>query len=386
MSIINQMLQKLEQRHGGRDASLPSGVRAVAAASKARRPMVLGVLLGVLVLAGAYYGWTWWQRHSKPAKSVAVSGKIPGSAPQPVAPVAPPPPPNEKAEEDKKLAEAAQKLLDESIKPAEEPGKSENLPKKIAAKDTKKDTAQGEMVSSEPSGNGAQVKKYSRENAGKIKLSARDTTLQEMPMKSISPQQQGLFYYQKALAWLQQGRVAEARSGLEEALKLDAYLLAARQALAALLVEKRQYHQAELLMQEGLALNAEQYGFAMALARLQVERGDIRAALDTLNKSLPHAADNAGFQAFLAALLQRTEQHKKAIEHYQLALRLAPSGAWQIGLGISLQAENRLAEAQDAFVQAKTSSELTPALSVFVEQRLRMLKKQLQPQPIGEAK
>jgi len=133
-----------------------------------------------------------------------------------------------------------------------------------------------------------------------------------------------------------------------------------------------------------LTLNAEQYGFAMALARLQIERGDNQAALDTLYKSLPHAADNAGYQAFLAALLQRAEQHKKAIEHYQAALRLAPSEAWQIGLGISLQAENRLAEAQEAFSHAKASNELTPELSVFVEQRLRIIKKSL-PAP-GEAK
>ena len=282
------------------------------------------------------------------------------------------------------MAEAAQKLLDESLKQTEAAEKSEKPAKNAATQGQNKDVSPGEIVAMEPKENPVQpqVKKYSRENAGKIKLTptSRDVVVeQEIPMKSVSPQQQALFYYQKALSWIQQGRVAEARSGLEEALKLDAYLLAARQALAALMVEQRQYQQAEMLMQDGLALNAEQYGFAMALARLQVERGDIRAALDTLNKSLPHAVDNAGYQAFLAALLQRAEQHKKAIEHYQIALRLAPSGAWQIGLGVSLQAENRLAEAQEAFGQAKVSNELTPEMSAFVEQRLRMIKKMLQP-------
>jgi len=88
----------------------------------------------------------------------------------------------------------------------------------------------------------------------------------------------------------------------------------------------------------------------------------------------------------LAALLQRAEQHKKAIEHYQAALHLASSGAWQMGLGISLQAEGRLAEAQEAFGQAKISNELGPDLSTFVEQRLRMIKKLLHTQAPGDAK
>lgn len=382
MSIINQMLQKLEKRHGGREASLPEGVRAVDTPSQVRRPLALGVLLAALAVGGAYYGWTWWQHRAKPAKSVAVVGKIPDSAPQQAVPVPVQPPKIEKIEEEKLLAEVAQKLLDESEK-AEQQKKNGQLGQK--KKVSSGELAEANVATAVSDAPPALVKKFTRESAGKIKPYARDFAA-EQAMKSVSPQQQALFYYQKALSWLQQGRVAEARSGLEEALKLDAYHLAARQALAALMVEQRQYQLAESLMQDGLNLNAEQYGFAMALARLQVERGDIRSALDTLLKSLPHAADNAGYQAFLAALLQREEQHKNAIEHYQAALRLAPSGAWQVGLGISLQAENRLAEAQEAFGQAKASSELTPELAAFVEQRLRIIRKQPQPQAPIETK
>lgn len=400
MSIINQMLQKLEQRRGGQDASLPAGVRAVASVATSRSPLMLGVLVAALAAGGGYYSWTVWQQRSKPAKSVAVAGKIPGSPPQAIAPEQP-----SKAEEEKQLAEIAQKMLEESLKQPEQSDKSESSSKKTGAHGSKriKGVASGESASGEPrepkpgmdgAGNVSEasqapkpftIKGASRESTGKIKSVARDTAA-ERAMKSMSPQQQALFHYQKALSFFQQGRVAEARSGLEEALKLDPHHLAARQALAGLMVEQRQYHQAELLMQDGLNLNTEQYGFAMALARLQVERGDIRAALDTLHKSLPSAIDNAGYQAFLAALLQRAEQHKKAIEHYQAALHLASSGAWQMGLGISLQAEGRLAEAQEAFGQAKISNELGPDLSTFVEQRLRMIKKLLHTQVPGDAK
>jgi MSHA biogenesis protein MshN len=378
MSIINQMLQKLEQRRGGRDGSMPDGVRAVAAvaASNNRRPLLLGVLAAIVLAGGGFYGWTRWQLHAKPVKSVAVAGKIPATATLPITPA---PLPMAKKEEEKPPAEIAESPPEAPIKQAEkqlhkrkkQPYASEMM---AQAKEGKPD----EIVPAKPmESSQSSTDKPSRKSVGKIRI-ARDG--QDQAIKSVTPQQQALFHYQKALSWLQQGRVAEARSDLEDSLKLDPQLLAARQALAGLLVEQRQYQQAELLLQEGLNLNAEQYSFAMALARLQVERGDTRSALDTLYKSLPHAADNAGYQAFLAALLQRSEQHKKAIEHYQAALRLAPSGAWQMGLGISLQAENRLAEAQEAFGRAKDSNGLSSDLLTFVEQRLRMIKKLLQQQ------
>jgi len=379
MSIINQMLQKLEQRGGGRGGAMPDGVRAVAAtAANKNRRSLLGMLAALVLVAGGYYGWMWWQQRTKPVKSVAVAGKIPGV----VTPPKTVPQPAVKIVETQPQLDTAEKTQEESVKqPTKHVSKTSPKVKKDGGEGAAKaKEAKIEEIIGAPAGEPlpSSAKKPSRESIGKIRI-AREG--QDQAMKSVSPQQQALFHYQKALSWLQQGRVAEARSGLEEVLKLDPHHLAARQALAGLLVEQKQYQQAEILLQEGLALNAEQYGFAMALARLQVERGDTRSALDTLYKSLPHAANNAGYQAFLAALLQRSEQHRKAIEHYQAALRLAPSGAWQMGLGISLQADNRLTEAQEAFGRAKASNELAPDLSTFVEQRIRMIKKLLQQQP-----
>jgi MSHA biogenesis protein MshN len=47
-----------------------------------------------------------------------------------------------------------------------------------------------------------------------------------------------------------------------------------------------------------------------------------------------------------------------------------------MGLGISLQAENRLAEAQEAFNRAKASHTLSPELQAFVDQQLKQSGKQ----------
>lgn len=386
MSIINQMLQKLEQRRGGRDASMPDGVRAVVRGNmgRSRRPIMLGLLAAAVLMGGFYSGWLWWQQHEKPAKSVAIAGKIPGAEVQPK--VSAPPP----------VPEIVEKQVSTTITPPEEtfrpPRRLEQkavLKKKkdVSAEQSERQAKEGNPdeivlpISGEPHSSG--TKKPSRESIGRIRIGREG---QEQSMKSVTPQQLSLSHYQKALSWLQQGRVAEARSSLEDAIKLDPYNLAARQALAGLLVEQRQFNQAEQVLQEGLNLGPEQHGFVMALARLQVERGDNRMALDTLYKGLPYAADKADYQAFLGALLQRSEQHKKAIEHYQAALQLAPSGAWQMGLGISMQAEHRFPEAFEAFGRAKASNELSADLLTFVEQRLRMIKKIQQPQVLGDAK
>lgn len=376
MSIINQMLHKLEQRRGSREPSMPEGVRAVARSADGmkRRSLMLGGFVTAVLVGGIYYGWLWWQQSAKPANSVTVAGKIPGAETQPQLSAAKP---VEKIEneqtaiDDAKLEEAAKQLKADQksvqIKKKDRPTGKPGVP---AQEDRADDLVPG-LPAAPLSSTG---KKPSRESAGKIKI-VREPL--EQSMKSVTPQQLALSHYQKAMSWLQQGRVAEARNGLEEALKLDPGYLVARQALAGLLVEQREFAQAEQVLQDGLRLNPEQSGFAMALARLQVERGDIRSALDTLYKGLPYGAEKADYQAFLAALLQRTEQHKKAIEHYQAALRLEPSAAWQMGLGISLQAEHRLSDALDAFGRAKASNELAPDLSSFVEQRLRMIKKLL---------
>jgi MSHA biogenesis protein MshN len=111
----------------------------------------------------------------------------------------------------------------------------------------------------------------------------------------------------------------------------------------------------------------------MVLARLQLEKGG-PAALDTLLATLPYAGNNAEYQGFLAGVLQRDQRHAEAAQHYRDALTLAPNNAvWWMGLGISLQAEQHLPEAREAYTQARVKGGLTPELKAFVERRLEQL-------------
>ncbi|RJG01246.1 tetratricopeptide repeat protein [Noviherbaspirillum sedimenti] len=193
-------------------------------------------------------------------------------------------------------------------------------------------------------------------------------------VRELTPQQFAENDYRKASSLIQQGRTAEAIAALEQALRLDARHVAARQTLTALLIDSRRQDEAVRSLREGLQLDPAQTGLAMILARLQLERGELKPALQTLQRSLPHAADRADYLAFLAALLQRDGRHREAIEQYALALRKAPGNAvWWMGQGISLQAENRIPEAIDAYTRAKAGDGLSAELRAFVEEKLNSL-------------
>jgi len=189
----------------------------------------------------------------------------------------------------------------------------------------------------------------------------------------ISAQQQAENEFRRAYQLMRQGRNTEALAGYEAALRLDPGHDQARQTMVSLLLEKKRRADAERVLQEGLQHNPQQSSFAMLLARLQVEHS-AQQALDTLLKTLPYAEKQPDYQAFVAALLQRQGRHQEAIEHYQQALQLKPqSGVWLMGMGISLRAEQRDAEAREVFKRALDSNTLNAELRAFVEQQLKEL-------------
>ena len=180
--------------------------------------------------------------------------------------------------------------------------------------------------------------------------------------------------FRRAVNLVNQGRIAEGMDGFRRALEIDPGHEAARQTMVALLLEAKRVDEAAVSLQEGLALNTENTGFAMLLARIMVESNDIPTALFVLQRHAAPPDRNPDFHAFAAALYQRLDRHKEAIEQYQTALRLAPSaGIWWLGLGISLQAVERRKDALEAFTRARSAGNLAPNLLGFVDQRLRQL-------------
>jgi MSHA biogenesis protein MshN len=166
------------------------------------------------------------------------------------------------------------------------------------------------------------------------------------------------------------GRANEAAQLLAEALARRPDWNEARATLAALQAESGDRRLAMATLLDGAAIDPRR--FAPTAAQLQAELDDPAAALQTLEKVPPDARDLA-YHALAAAVAQRAGRHQLAVVEYGAALRFAPTDAvaW-VGLGISLQALGRDAEALAAY-RGATREMLSAELRGFVDSRIRAL-------------
>jgi MSHA biogenesis protein MshN len=390
MSLINKMLQDLDERHaaqggagglvGSQNATLAQYLRPVKSGRKISESFwyVMGALM---LFSLAWMAWIMWQLTPRPvatelafqfaqlkvaapkvvapptatgsAPALAVAAKSPIPAPVPSTPSV-------------QLAAAAAQDAAEAPKP-------DML--RLATELTIPVLAKGVR----PGAKALSKQKSKTATTSKTATGARTAATVPDPGKidrraNATPQDRADAEFRRAFEWLNQGRIAEAMEGFRAVLSIDPAHEQARQTMIALLLEAKRVNDAAALLQEGLALTPGNTVFAMLLARIMVERNDIPGALALLQKHSPAAGGNADYHAFVAALYQRLGRHKEAIGEYQIALGLAPSaGLWWVGMGISSQAAERPKDALDAFNHAKATGNLAPDLVTFVDQRLRQL-------------
>ena len=382
MSLINQMLQDLDKRHSENKEgdAVSSQIRAVP--ENVSRQSIVWLGMGLLVIGVAALLW-WLLHQAQPVPNPKTLGT-------PVVSESHQPEPMDALKQAQSLHIDLQAVHQEATR-AQRDKTTTSLPDttlkqanttsaEVLVNSTKPDVAVKSVAMINEKENAV-----SGDNQTVVIAESKQKTLLASPVapgvinkqvKELTPQQRAENEYRKAIALMQQGRVIEAISGLEQTLLINANHATARQTMVGLLLESKRQAEAERKLQEGLNIDPAQSGFAMLLARLQVERGDAHGGVVTLQNSLTHAAGRADYVAFLAALLQREGRHKEAIDHYMQAVRLSPqSGVWWMGLGISLQVENRLNEAQDAFNRAKASGSLSPELQSFVEQKLKQIQR-----------
>ncbi len=370
MSVINQMLNQLEQR-GVHTVSEQTLVRAVPHSKRSHFTLLLSL---VLVLAVVIAVWQWMQARKQDlssheiaakANKVTVVGKSGNMTPQPAVPLVAHQP-------DVIVANLPASRLSFELS---------SVPLPSAVVQDARPVAKPENAIANRTSVPARSIKKAEKSEPEISdtLSAVEDTANEiMPMKQISPAQKADAEFRKAVALMKQGRTADALAGYKTALRLDEDHDAARQALVALLLENKRGMDAEQVLQERLKKKPDHTGFAMLLARLQVERGADAEATITLEKALPYAIKQADYQAFLAAVLQRQNRNEEAILHYQVVLQLTPgNGIWQMGYGISLQALQRIDDARAAYQRALASQTLTPELQAYVKQKLAALPPQV---------
>ncbi|MDT3734601.1 MAG: tetratricopeptide repeat protein [Denitratisoma sp.] len=379
MSLINRMLQDLEARRAAEQGSaLSKDVRPLPAARETSllRAVVTGVTGAAILVAG---GMLWMELQEQPAalppvaapKPIAVTAVTPPAPPAPAQPAAATAEPAATPAKLDTPAQASPAPVAEAPKALPET-KAQVVPAPVPSKADAEAVESGLKVATSltlP----RDVQESSHAKPARAEKPA--PAVIEKKVRNVPAKERAESEYRKALGLLNQGRQNEALAGFGAALQTEPTHVNARLALVNLLLQQQRLADAQAILGEGLGLLPGQPQLAMRLARIQVERGDLRGASDTLQKARGGAsAANPEFHALHAAVLQRLTLHKDAVTEYQAALRLAPqAGVWWMGLGISLEADGRAAEAREAFQRARSSGALSAELDRFVEQKLRQL-------------
>lgn len=375
MSLINQMLKDLEQRHAAADRTAPLAgeVRAVAMGRQSSVFPMWGIGLAVVLLLVGAAAW-WWSERAVQAPQLqtiqpqSIQGQVAAPAAAVTAPATEPggyvPPPT--------VAEAPVVPVATDAAPMGEK-RHVGLDRSMTSVQEQRDApAARRAPESQPPAMlppDAEATSKSRQNAGSAGGVSR-------PLKTVSASQQAENTYRQAVSVLQQGRVAEAQDLLRKVLDTNPRHGDARQMLVGLMVDARHHPEAMALLQEGLRLAPEQSGFRMTLARLQVESGDLDAGVATLEQGLKSGSVDPEYQGFYAALLQRQGRHDEAVQYYLAALNADPAmPTWLVGIGISLEQVGKRQDALAAFQRARDTGQLTPQLTGFVDQRLAELKR-----------
>jgi Flp pilus assembly protein TadD len=350
MSLINEMLNDLEERGGSGRAS---GVRATAhaRASGTARALV-GVLALLVVLLGATIAWL-----LQPASSASVPA-------EPVVTLqeAPSLPQRDAAPAEKSLPLPADGVAESMNSPAIEspvqtvediaPPAVNALSDDDATSTSKPDVVDATPVPEEQPANSVIVRRHEPTAAEKAARAGRD-----------------------GHAALRLGDWTTAARLLGELVALEPANDEAREGLAVALASQGRIAESDGVLLDGIAVGAAPARFAKLRARLQAARGDLGAALDSLSIAVPAAANDPEFHALKAALAQQAGHHETAAEIYRVLTALDPAnGTWQAGLGMAFDGLGDSDGARAAYAHASAAGELDPALRAHVERRLAALK------------
>lgn len=367
MSLINKMLQDLDARRGQGTADLGNTYRPQHAVERrSRSAMVVTIVsaISVAVLAaGAFAAWRFYEKRSapRPPSVTIVNTATPAAAHtlQPrVAQVIPKKP---------ETIRVVEKIREEvPVAPVVPAAASQAGNAQVGSGTALRTEQRKKPVARQTA---AAPARLAAAPSAPATPTLQPSAVQVAQGRVMSARQNAEAEYRRATTALQEGRVRDAIKMLEDALEIEPRHDAARQTLVGLLVEAKRGQDAMRVLQSGLVLDAKQPAMAMLLARLQIEHGG--NGIDTLMRTLPYASGDADYHGFLAGALQRAQRHHEAIDQYQAAVRAAPgNGVWWMGLGISLQAEKRAAEAADAYSRALGTGTLSQELRTFVERRL----------------
>ena len=183
--------------------------------------------------------------------------------------------------------------------------------------------------------------------------------------------------YRQAKSLYRQGNSLKADKILYEVLDMDSRYLQARTLLAKKLIARARLDEAESILDKGMKQVQAVPDWADLYARLLINRGLVNEAIDVLKLATPVLEDRPEYYAFLAALYQKSDRHREAIQTYHRVIEHDENNSvWWMGLAISLEAAGRNPDALFAYRKSLQGAKLSPDLQQYVHGKIAYLDKQ----------
>jgi len=380
VSLINQMLQDLEQRRSTEAGASPlGGLSPSSGGARIENPInyfLLGMVLVLAVLVAAVTVYLFGAKDTSVVvsqnpqvqlqKIVTTSEKKSAS----IAPLKTETPMDKNTVVDRDVADSVKKIMPE--KRVSE--KKETLQAETLMTEARVDSSEPELVKPVASIEANDEHAIGESAVTEQPMKSEPTAKIEKHIRPLTTLQQAQIAFQAAVKYIGQGENQEAHDALDRALLLSPTHSRARETLAALMLNAGRITEAAATLREGLGVQPDNASLAKLYARILVDQNDLDSAVSVLEKARSFAPRDTNYQALLAALYQRTGKHAQAARAYRQVLQVRPGVAsWWMGLALSLEPMGEINGALSAYNRALKAGGLSADVSQFVVGRIEAL-------------
>ena len=359
MSLINQMLRDLEERSApqlNEHADTIKGIAWTASKSRAKRQHILAIgIISVLCTGIAVAGYLHLKEDAAPVAMISGDKAVYA------------------------IEEVPQVEKSNSIKPVVDSEKTNDADarkmlaalvasgalaeKKSVTVSRKKIPEKIQVATSEP-----------------IQLAANDVSPTETSDVAVEKKLRPLdnsklaeIAYQKGYELIASGQQSQAEKKLRHALELVSTHAKAREVLAVMYLQQQRITEAASVLQEGMKVTPAYLPFREIYARVLMAQNQLPQAIAMLSNDAPDVKTQPNYHALLAGLYQQNQQHEQAASTYLKLVKQNPQQSqWWLGMAISLEKMDKKAEAVSAYKKAR-ELKLPARLMKYVNSRLQFL-------------
>ena len=373
MSVINQMLKDLDQRHNDAAGQVANTESPIIANKPQKTGLIIvsTIMLTLLIVFAAYL--------YKTNQALTASLQQKTSPDVPVKLPAPQVENNAVTIEQVKVKKTLKKPIAsaQAIKVNETNANTASTPSKLDATKETKQVNQTELANNKSTHltkNQPEPKKQTSD------LKATVSTAENTTKKaSISVSRRKVSAHHLAQQKMQQAEDAVRENELSKAETLFADILVltptnkvARKQLAALWFGRKSYQSALNLLSQGIALSPNDNDFRLMQARIYLRLGNNKKALQVLEASQP--SNNIEYLVTLANVAQELAKYTQAINAYKQLATIQPNeGRWWLGLAVAYDSNSEYLLAANAYRSALAQGQLSKSSTQFAKNRLAQL-------------